>query len=138
MTDSLATRLTRQLGTRLIHRLRRFGVDEAAAGPGAAPPAQPASSARLAEAEPGTARAAATLRPALLRPAAARPIPVSAAVVRRNGRPPQGGARCTVDPCDGQRTLISGRMSDVCEALDLLIARQALQGRAPAAGLPAA
>lgn len=42
-------------------------------------------------------------------------------------RPVARAARCTVDPIDTRRTLISGRMSDVCEALDRLIALQAAQ-----------
>ncbi|ACB34350.1 hypothetical protein Lcho_2083 [Leptothrix cholodnii SP-6] len=29
-----------------------------------------------------------------------------------------------IDPSDQQRTLISGRMSDVCDALDALVLRQ--------------
>jgi hypothetical protein len=32
--------------------------------------------------------------------------------------------RMRVDPSDQQRTLISGRMSDVCDALDALVLRQ--------------
>lgn len=40
--------------------------------------------------------------------------------------------RCTVDPGDDRRTLISGRMGDVCDALDRLIARQAAQPRVAA------
>lgn len=45
------------------------------------------------------------------------------------GRSPRCAAvvRCTVDPSDGHRTLISGRMSEVCDTLDRLIARQARQ-----------
>jgi hypothetical protein len=35
--------------------------------------------------------------------------------------------RCTVDPSDGQRALICGRMSDVCDTLDRLIDRMAKQ-----------
>jgi len=32
--------------------------------------------------------------------------------------------RMRIDPSDQQRTLISGRMSDVCDALDALVLRQ--------------
>lgn len=42
-------------------------------------------------------------------------------------RPAARAARCTVDPIDARRTVISGRMSDVCDALDRLIALQAAQ-----------
>jgi len=42
-------------------------------------------------------------------------------------RPAPRAARCTVDPIDTRRAVISGRMSDVCDALDRLIALQAAQ-----------
>lgn len=34
--------------------------------------------------------------------------------------------RMTIDPCDGRRALISGRMGEVCDALDRLIQQQGL------------
>ncbi|MEY8876453.1 MAG: hypothetical protein AB9M60_08095 [Leptothrix sp. (in: b-proteobacteria)] len=46
--------------------------------------------------------------------------------LRLVGTPGDGHAlRMQVDPGDAQRTRISGRMSDVCDALDALVSRQA-------------
>jgi hypothetical protein len=52
-------------------------------------------------------------------PVAAVPFSISRAPVASVHR-----LRMRVDPSDQQRTLISGRMSDVCDALDAMVLRQ--------------
>jgi hypothetical protein len=111
MTDNLAG----QLAHRLLQRLRRVQVPARTATtsiptghavlPVARLPAAP-SAESLARISPLTA--VDTLTP---RRTAALRVP---------------GARCRVDPADGQRALISGRMNEVCDALDRLIAHQAI------------
>jgi hypothetical protein len=62
---------------------------------------------------PTTLLASATLPPAA--------VPFSMA---RAQMPSVRRLRMRIDPSDQQRTLISGRMSDVCDALDALVLRQ--------------
>ncbi|MCK6426114.1 MAG: hypothetical protein L6Q75_13590 [Burkholderiaceae bacterium] len=96
MTETLANRLTR-----LLARRRRSDLSFLA-GHSAGLVLRPA--------------------PVAVLPAATGPVAGSVRPLRRPGRPT---LRCTVDPADEQRTLISGRMSEVCDALDRLVARQA-------------
>lgn len=116
MTETLATRLTR-----LLARRRRPDLSPAH-GTGCAASLRP----WLA-----TVEQAATFPPAT---GAARPLrALPSAALASSRRPSRPALRCTVDPSDERRTLISGRMSEVCDALDRLVARQA----ATAGPLPA-
>jgi hypothetical protein len=72
-----------------------------------------------AAASPASSLAAVAVAPAERRAGAAASAPLP--------RPAARAARCTVDPIDARRAVISGRMSDVCDALDRLIALQAAQ-----------
>lgn len=69
--------------------------------------------------------------PAAAREAAAA-LPCASACTRprRPGEAPTDTAcqrvRMTIDPRDGRRALISGRMAEVCDALDRLIQQQGL------------
>lgn len=105
MTETLANRFTR-----LLARRRRSDLSSASGQTAVGSP------------RPGAVgSAAAPVLPAVggIRPP--RSLPVAPTVLRRPGRP---ALRCTVDPADERRTLISGRMSEVCDALDRLVARQ--------------
>lgn len=51
-------------------------------------------------------------------------LPTTSAVCTR-ALAPSAGARMRVDPSDRQRTLISGTMHEVCDALDSLIEQEA-------------
>lgn len=64
-------------------------------------------------------RPAAMLLASATLPAAAVPFSMARAPV-----PSVRRLRMRIDPSDQQRTLISGRMSDVCDALDALVLRQ--------------
>jgi hypothetical protein len=65
-------------------------------------------------------------------PLVAAPSPVGGMPGMVTSRRPLRATRCSVDPVDARRTVISGRMSDVCDALDRLIALQAAQSVRPA------
>ena len=111
MPDTLAAQLTH----RLFQRLRRVqaGARQAAAAVPAGPVILPV--ARVPAPQPDElANRLSALTTGNVAPARrATPLRVP-------------GARCRVDPADGQRTLISGRMNEVCDALDRLIAHQAI------------
>lgn len=161
MTPPLANRLTRHLGARLMQQLRGFALDQASpsatatavsvtgAVAAAAEPLSQVATSRLTGVNVGMARRPASARTAAARPLVScgtaampmlpsshTPLPAAPSQARRPQTRPQSrstpaGARCTVDPADERRTVISGSMSEVCDALDRLIARQALQIRSP-------